>query len=65
MSDRVQELELLHDRFEQAQAGRGQVVLLAGEAGIGKSRLLLEFRRSVADAGVSWLEGRSVSLAAR
>ncbi len=62
---RVRELELLHNRFEQARAGRGQIVLLAGEAGIGKSRLLLEFRRSIADAGTRWLEGRSVSFGSR
>ena len=34
-----------------------------GEAGIGKSRHLLEFRRALADAGdaVTWLEGRCLS----
>jgi class 3 adenylate cyclase len=36
---RAQELGLLLDRWEQASEGRGQVVLLAGEPGIGKSRL--------------------------
>ncbi|MCI0902139.1 MAG: AAA family ATPase [Chloroflexi bacterium] len=37
---RDQELGLLLDRWEQAQEGLGQVVLLGGEAGIGKSRLI-------------------------
>ena len=36
---REQELALLLDRWERAKEGEGQVVLLSGEAGIGKSRL--------------------------
>jgi predicted ATPase len=37
---REEELELLLRRWERAQSGKGQVVLLAGEPGIGKSRLI-------------------------
>ncbi len=40
---REQELGLLQARWEQAQTGRGQVVLLRGDAGIGKSRLIHMF----------------------
>ena len=60
---RERELETLHERFREMRTGRGQVVFLAGEAGIGKSRLLLEFRRSLADRGedATWLEGQCVS----
>src|SRR5262249_54926772 len=36
---REEELELLLGRWSKAKAGDGQVVLLSGEAGIGKSRL--------------------------
>ncbi|MCH8801286.1 MAG: AAA family ATPase, partial [Chloroflexi bacterium] len=37
---RQQEVGLLKDRWEQVEEGLGQVVLISGEAGIGKSRLL-------------------------
>src|SRR5215470_8796647 len=37
---REQEIGLLLERWEQAKSGRGQVVLLTGDAGIGKSRLV-------------------------
>jgi class 3 adenylate cyclase len=36
---REEEIELLRRRWRQADGGEGQVVLIAGEAGIGKSRL--------------------------
>ena len=39
---REQEVALLLDRWGQARDGEGQVVLLAGEPGIGKSRLVRE-----------------------
>jgi class 3 adenylate cyclase/tetratricopeptide (TPR) repeat protein len=37
---REHEVALLLDRFERAAAGQGQIVLLSGEAGIGKSRII-------------------------
>ena len=40
---RTQEIGLLLDRWEHAKTNEGQVVLLSGEAGIGKSRILREF----------------------
>ena len=60
---RDRELATLRDLFQQVKSGRGQVVSLVGEAGIGKSRLLLEFRRALAQAGedATWIEGRCVS----
>ncbi|HXJ84906.1 MAG TPA: adenylate/guanylate cyclase domain-containing protein [Candidatus Methylomirabilis sp.] len=57
---RDQELRTLSDAFEEAKAGRGQVVALVGEAGIGKSRLLLEFRRRLGEEA-TWLEGHCLS----
>jgi class 3 adenylate cyclase/predicted ATPase len=44
---REQELALLLDRWERARDGDGQVVLLTGEAGIGKSRLVRAFREQL------------------
>jgi predicted ATPase/class 3 adenylate cyclase len=41
---REQEIMLLLDRWGRAQAGEGQVVLICGEPGIGKSRLALALR---------------------
>ena len=40
LTGRDHEISLLKDRWEQAQEGMGQVVLLVGEPGLGKSRLV-------------------------
>jgi class 3 adenylate cyclase/tetratricopeptide (TPR) repeat protein len=58
---REPELTLLQERWAEVKAGRGQGVCLMGEAGIGKSRLLLEFQRRIADEPVTWLTGRCIS----
>jgi transcriptional regulator with AAA-type ATPase domain/tetratricopeptide (TPR) repeat protein len=57
---RERELRLLGECFEQAQAGQGQLVLVVGEPGIGKSRLLHEFRRRLGRRAV-WIEGQALS----
>ena len=46
---RDNELALLLDRWESAKHGEGQVVLLSGEAGIGKSRITQALRDGMAD----------------
>jgi class 3 adenylate cyclase/tetratricopeptide (TPR) repeat protein len=60
---REREIATLIELFNRVREGRGQVVFVAGEAGIGKSRLLLEFQRRLAAAHepTTWLEGRCIS----
>ncbi len=53
---REDERRLLRSRFEQASEGEGQVVLLVGEPGIGKSRLAQRLREDLAGTPHSWLE---------
>ncbi|RJS15982.1 TOMM system kinase/cyclase fusion protein [Corallococcus sp. H22C18031201] len=55
---RSQELELLQQRWQQATRGSGQAILLAGEAGIGKSRLALELARRTGEVPHTFLECR-------
>jgi len=61
LAGRSRELEFLRDRLASATEGRGQVVGIVGEAGIGKSRLLLELRRSLRGERVAWFEGHCLS----
>ncbi len=58
---RQRELELLLDSFERVKRGRGQAVSIVAEAGVGKSRLLYEFRKAVTSGDVSFLEGKCLS----
>lgn len=55
------EIELLRRATAQADSGHGQVVAFVGEAGVGKSRLFLEFTRSATMQGWLVLQAASVS----
>jgi predicted ATPase len=52
---REQEVGLLQERWAQVKDGLGQVVLLSGEAGIGKSRLVQVLQEHVATEPQAWL----------
>jgi len=53
--DREQEVGLLVERWTRVKEGIGQVVLLSGEAGIGKSRLVQVLKEHVAAEPQAWL----------
>src|SRR5215831_9981662 len=59
--NRESELAILNNFLRQVENGHGQAVGLVGEPGIGKSRVLAEFRRQVIDGRTSWVEGRCLS----
>jgi class 3 adenylate cyclase/predicted ATPase len=52
------EIGLLRERWGQAKRGEGQVVLLSGEAGIGKSRLVQALKEQVSSEGALRIEFR-------
>src|SRR5439155_15388258 len=58
---RARELAILHEALAQAEGGQGQVVGILGEPGIGKSRLLEEFRHSLQGKQVAYVTGQCVA----
>ena len=58
---RDRELALLRDELAALRGGKGGILVLSGEPGAGKSRLLAETRRLPGFADLLWLEGRAVS----
>jgi hypothetical protein len=54
---RERELATLSALIERVKQGHGQVLLLSGEAGIGKSRLLAEGKRKASEQGFLLLQG--------
>ena len=58
---RQRDLEFLINTFRRAQRGSGQAVVISSEAGMGKSRLLYEFRKAIANEPVFFFEGKCLS----
>jgi len=56
-------LDLLRDHLRRVTLGQGAAVGIVGDAGIGKSRLIAEFRASLAADEVIYLEGACLSYA--
>jgi class 3 adenylate cyclase/tetratricopeptide (TPR) repeat protein len=61
---RERELATLEDLLARVAEGHGRLVAVVGEAGVGKSRLLLELRRVVEARSMRWREGRCLSYGA-
>ena len=55
---RKNSMAALLDAFDKVKSGSGQVVGILGEAGVGKSRLLLEMRNMLPQGEYTYLEGR-------
>ncbi len=59
---RADQIMVLQWLIEELRTGRGNIVSIIGEAGIGKSRLVAELRSQVlAKGGITWLDGRCLS----
>lgn len=64
MIGREKEMTTLDALWQKALSGKGQVVSIIGDAGIGKTRLNYEFRNKYIKPGSLWLEGKSLSYGA-
>ncbi|MBI5304301.1 MAG: AAA family ATPase [Chloroflexi bacterium] len=64
---RAREFATLLQILADVRAGRGSIVAIIGEAGLGKSRLVAEWRKAAhvdADKPICWVEGRCLSYGA-
>ena len=55
---RNREMESLREAFQKAREGSGQVLGIVGEAGVGKSRLILELKGMLPEGDYTFLEGQ-------
>jgi class 3 adenylate cyclase/tetratricopeptide (TPR) repeat protein len=58
---REREVDILKDAFERVKTGKGQSISIISEAGVGKSRLLYEFRKAIANEDSIFWEGKCLS----
>ncbi|MHC4459177.1 MAG: adenylate/guanylate cyclase domain-containing protein, partial [Planctomycetota bacterium] len=55
---RKNSMAALMEAYEKAHSGSGQIVGVVGDAGVGKSRLLLEFKNQLPQGEITFLEGQ-------
>ena len=60
---RETQLSLLNHQLKQLKIGTGAFVSVIGEAGLGKSTLIAEVKKSNAESGIVWVRGDAVSYA--
>jgi DNA-binding CsgD family transcriptional regulator/tetratricopeptide (TPR) repeat protein len=60
---RLHELEVIVDLLAQARESRPSLCIVAGEAGVGKTRMAREFERRAGDTGMRCLRGQCLALA--
>ena len=58
---RDRDLNILREALDEAERGQGQVVGIVGDPGLGKSRLLYEFRHLLRERDITYLEGWCLS----
>jgi len=56
LAGREEEMAMLMRRWERARQGDGQLILIVGEPGLGKSRLIEEFHSRLGETPHSWVE---------
>ena len=59
---REEDLDLLSRRWDRARMGEGQLALIVGEPGLGKSRLIAEFHGRLGETPHTWVEWSSSQL---
>lgn len=58
---REREMELVLDGLQRVKEGMGQAFSIIGQAGVGKSRFLYEFRKIILNENITFLEGKCIS----